>query len=231
MMTPHTTGGSIEEHSNRPSSQPSSFSSSTPVGKTGLATENLDSFSSTLFPTRKTHHGPEERSASSLRLPSAAKYSTVEQKKICKIAHCLGCRRYGEYRQSEIHCQYQGCSETCSNYVSYLVHLKAAHTDLCAHCLESKCKFSTKRVSDLGRHYAAKHCQAPRRFACPSSDCKYSGDNGFTRKDKLISHQRKMHKGEFCAPPRRGPRAIQPAAPRSSTNAASHTLNANERME
>ena len=211
---------------------PSSLSSSIPFGDTSLATEKPGCFSPTLFPAKEIRQGREERSASSLELPAlASSPSPVRQETICKVTHCLSCRGYFYSDPSEIRCRYQGCSETSRDYWSYHYHLKADHHDLRIHCLQPNCKFSTKRLSDLRRHYTVKHCQAPEIFACPSSGCKYNGDNGFARKDKLMSHQRKMHKGENCAAPRSGPRAIQPAAPRSSMDPASDTSNADGRME
>ena len=234
MTTPHTTDGSIEERSDLPSSQPSTLSPLNHVGNTGPAPENFASFSSSLLPAGESHREVQERSASSFEQRKVAKStSLVERETICKVVNCLGCRtRDHVYEQSRICCSHQGCSGIFSSYYNYSFHLQKGHHDLRGHCLESKCKFSTKRFSDLVRHYKVKHCQVSGRFPCPSSDCKYSGENGFARKDKLMSHQRKMHKSLLsCAAVRIGPRAIQPAATRSNTDSSSQTLNANERVE
>ena len=61
-------------------------------------------------------------------------------------------------------------------------------------CIEDRCVYGAKRWSDLKRHYTSKHCMNPKtKFPCPEIGCKYGGDNGFTRKDKLKSHREKVH--------------------------------------
>ena len=61
-------------------------------------------------------------------------------------------------------------------------------------CKEDRCVYGAKRWSDLRRHYTGKHCLNPKtKFPCPEIGCKYSGNNGFTRKDKLKSHREKVH--------------------------------------
>ena len=61
-------------------------------------------------------------------------------------------------------------------------------------CIEDRCVYGAKRWSDLKRHYTSKHCLNPKtKFPCPEIDCKYGGNNGFTRKDKLKSHREKVH--------------------------------------
>ena len=61
-------------------------------------------------------------------------------------------------------------------------------------CIEDRCVYGAKRWSDLKRHYTSKHCLDPKtKFPCPEIDCKYGGNNGFTRKDKLKSHREKVH--------------------------------------
>ena len=61
-------------------------------------------------------------------------------------------------------------------------------------CIEDRCVYGAKRWSDLKRHYTSKHCLNPKiKFPCTYIDCKYGGNNGFTRKDKLKSHREKVH--------------------------------------
>lgn len=48
---------------------------------------------------------------------------------------------------------------------------------------------------DVKRHYATIHCKNPERFPCHVIGCPFSGENGFTRKDKLTSHMKSTHKG------------------------------------
>ena len=78
-------------------------------------------------------------------------------------------------------------------------------------CLERDCKVVTKNFGDLKRHDKAKHCTNPykEQFPCPESWCKYSGNNGFARKDKLKSHYKNMHEGKLG--PCKAGRVIKPA--------------------
>ena len=78
-------------------------------------------------------------------------------------------------------------------------------------CMEDRCVYSTKRWSDLTRHYTSKHCLNPKtKFPCPEIGCKYGGNNGFTRKDKLKSHREKVH--EKVAKPEKRFRVNKPNA-------------------
>ena len=81
------------------------------------------------------------------------------------------------------------------------------NSSLCK-CDALGCNIACKRWGDLIRHSAI-HCTLPKKFPCKELGCKYSGDNGFTRLDKLRSHQ-KVHQGR--AIPQQRPRAIKPRA-------------------
>ena len=74
-------------------------------------------------------------------------------------------------------------------------------------CLEQHCHFNTKRHADLARHYRTKHCENPPKFSCQVLGCKYGGENGFARKDKLKSHYRNVHEGKL---PSKAFQAIEP---------------------
>ena len=78
-------------------------------------------------------------------------------------------------------------------------------------CLELDCQVVTKQFGDLRRHYKAKHCTNPNKeqFPCPLVWCKYSGNNGFARKDKLKSHYRNIHEGK--PGPAKAGRVLKPA--------------------
>lgn len=78
-------------------------------------------------------------------------------------------------------------------------------------CLEQSCPVVTKNFGDLKRHDKAKHCTNPNKeqYPCPVLWCKYSGSNGFARKDKLKSHYKNIHEGK-SAPAKAG-RVIKPA--------------------
>ncbi|KAL2036778.1 hypothetical protein N7G274_010502 [Stereocaulon virgatum] len=65
-------------------------------------------------------------------------------------------------------------------------------------CKQEYCKYSTKRYSDIKRHYAAKHCKNAKKFPCHIIGCKFSGDNGFPRKDKLRDHLKASHRDMFA---------------------------------
>lgn len=54
------------------------------------------------------------------------------------------------------------------------------------------CQKTYGRLSDLKRH-AAKHRTGHREFSCPATWCRYRGDKGFTRKDKMKEHVKNMH--------------------------------------
>ena len=76
-------------------------------------------------------------------------------------------------------------------------------------CDVPNCKYKTARWPDLIRHTTHKHCTAPRKLPCPVIGCKYSGENGFTRKDKLKNHCQKVHAGMVL--PGQANSAIRPA--------------------
>lgn len=78
------------------------------------------------------------------------------------------------------------------------------------HCLEEGCNTTTKKFADLKRHHSNKHCTNAPKFSCPVLGCKYGGDNGFTREDKLKSHHRNVHQGK-AAPGK----AFQPLKPKT----------------
>ena len=62
-------------------------------------------------------------------------------------------------------------------------------------CKDDRCQIHTKRKDDVKRHYATVHCKNPERFPCHVIGCRFGGENGFTRKDKLTSHMKSTHKG------------------------------------
>lgn len=82
-------------------------------------------------------------------------------------------------------------------------------------CTQDHCNFITKREPDLRRHYRSMHCLNPEIFSCPVLWCKYSGVNGFARKDKLTSHYRNVHGGTTA---RQALQYIQPALPAASAS-------------
>ena len=128
---------------------------------------------------------------------------------------CMACLLIGVPRQysSGTPCRLLGCNYICleSDYIDH--ERSHYHEPGATHyfCLEQHCKFTSKRWPDLIRHYTVKHCKTPKRFPCPVPWCKYSGANGFPRKDKLKSHQRNVHQERVTSQSSQQLRAIQPA--------------------
>lgn len=78
-------------------------------------------------------------------------------------------------------------------------------------CRVPNCARRFKRMPDLMRHYSI-YCTRADKFPCDVIGCKFGGDNGFPRKDKLRDHKRKVHEGK-AAPDqlmRRRPLAPKP---------------------
>ena len=76
-------------------------------------------------------------------------------------------------------------------------------------CPEDHCRKKFTDFRGMLRHYQATHCTQPTRYPCTFFNCKYSGDNGFVRKDKLQSHLRKVHGAQTV--PSNTPRRLLPA--------------------
>lgn len=58
---------------------------------------------------------------------------------------------------------------------------------------------SFSRKADVSRHHRSQH--EPQYIDCPYARCSRKGDNGFTRNDHLIEHQRQYHAKDI---PKRG---------------------------
>jgi len=146
--------------------------------------------------------------------PIAAEPSVREVSTWSKICACINCLRVGLNRKTSLNdiglvCRVSGCAYVQVEWIR--VHLKggALHHER-SHfgqpgkyaCAEKGCKAVVKKFSDLKRHYAGQHCTNPQgtKHACPIVGCKYSGNNGFARKDKLTSHYKNMHEGRMALP-------------------------------
>ena len=144
---------------------------------------------------------------------------------LCKCLLCYypGCLKaisfeadFSDRRQS---CTFPGCDEQICLKIRADQYDKSiwkwSEHEICHYghkgkfgCQEERCTTTTKTFTDLKRHYASKHCKRSKKHACHHIGCKYSGDNGFTRKDKLKSHLRNVHEGKV--PRGQPPRAIKP---------------------
>lgn len=131
----------------------------------------------------------------------------------CACISCLLRDRKVEHRYI-LHKCVPGCNYQYSGWVTsdWQAHFKAHFMqDKKYHCGAPQCGQIFKRWGELTRHNKT-HCLRPKKFACDVFGCKYSGDNGFIRHDKLLSHKRNVHDGK--APPSQLMRRLQ-AKPRA----------------
>jgi len=151
-------------------------------------------------------------------LPRARRFSLINPGESfqCRIGDCQDL--FADFRDMA------WCNQFCSSEWWELHYEKpryvACHeishfgTEGAYHCNEQYCQFITKRWRDLQRHYSTRHCKAPKKFPCHVLGCKYGGENGFARKDKLKSHVKNVHEGRLL-PGQPGriikPRVIKPA--------------------
>ena len=137
-----------------------------------------------------------------------------------KDCTCISCLRIGKdvllaFESNRYKCRFPYCHSKIHEYPwfkSWFEHERNHYSQQGKYtCLEQNCKVVTKNFNDLKRHDKAKHCTNPYKehFPCPESWCKYSGNNGFARKDKLKSHYKNMHEGKLG--PCKAGRVIKPA--------------------
>ena len=99
-----------------------------------------------------------------------------------------------ESERDKTFCRVPNCGLKATSRLEACEHEKGHfHEKMLYYCAYECCSFHTKRWSDLLRHCQAKHCLNPPKFPCPVVGCKYSGDNGFRRKDKFNDHYRNVH--------------------------------------
>ena len=105
----------------------------------------------------------------------------------CRLSDCSFSNAAG-YHEEKLHSRYRAEQTARQHEKDHFRHEGQLR------CIEDRCVYSAKRWPDLRRHYTSKHCLNPKtKFPCPEIGCKYGGDNGFTRKDKLKSHREKVH--------------------------------------
>lgn len=167
---------------------------------------------------------------------SSGQASSSNNSKNCACIVCLeiGCSRLWDNEplvDGRFRCRIEDC-----NYISIYYTRKYCILDMVRHekshykqdrkidespfyCPVKNCRFSAKRWTDLYRHTTARHCNNPAKFECSVIGCKYHGEgNGFTRKDKLTDHCRKMHRGQMV--PRQVVRTLNPAPASSHAEAS-----------
>ncbi|CAD6584771.1 MAG: hypothetical protein ASARMPREDX12_001749 [Alectoria sarmentosa] len=132
----------------------------------------------------------------------------------CSCTACLFVGAIKDWPDHGMACRFPGCNYFTEGHSDHILHErghfhKAGNATF--HCVEQLCPFTSKRWPDLVRHYTVKHCTSPKKFLypCPVLWCKYSGNNGFARKDKLKSHYKNIHEGR--SGPAKASRVLIPA--------------------
>ena len=114
---------------------------------------------------------------------------------ICTCPTCTARRVY--YTGNPVPCVFNcGASPTylrSSFHKHYKTHFKDEQGQF--RCNAPNCNTTFSRWGELTRHYRA-HCLKPTTFPCTVIGCNRGGANGFTRKDKLLSHKRNVHDGK-----------------------------------
>ena len=115
-----------------------------------------------------------------------------------KACSCMVCQKIGQFDYYDVEglCRFPGCNHKSDSYHLPLKHEREHFVEKGHYrCGEAQCEKVFKRWYDVPRHYKVNHCQNAKRFPCNVVGCKYSGDDGFLRKDKLKSHYRNVHLG------------------------------------
>ena len=133
---------------------------------------------------------------------------------------CITCLKIQSYVRPSIQsrfidrkfmCHFPSCLYSDPDLHQFLLHERRHYIQNGKYtCLEQGCQAVTQGFFELRRHYK-KHCTSPdkEQFSCPVPWCKYSGNNGFLRNDKLKSHYRNIHEGK--PGPLKAGRVIKPA--------------------
>ena len=124
---------------------------------------------------------------------------------------CITCLKIGRIVDQTDKCRFPSCEYSTLQGSQDYSHEEGHYFQNGKYtCLEQDCQTVTGYFSELKRHYK-KHCTNPdkEQFPCPVPWCKYSGNNGFLRKDKLQSHYRNIHEGK--PGPVKAGRVIKPA--------------------
>ena len=139
----------------------------------------------------------------------------------CNVCDCIVCAGVGkkESRFGMFPCRVPGCNVPGHDNIwfAHILREEASHFRIPGRdklkCAEKDCPVIVSSITDLKRHYTSKHCTKSEKFPCPLVWCKYSGDNGFKRKDKLTSHYRNAHERKMG-----GGKTTRVTKPKSSTS-------------
>ena len=118
-------------------------------------------------------------------------------------------------------CPIEGCYEHIYDTFPLVCHIVYKHSKQGdrLHCQEPRCTRTCKRGADLLRHMRL-HCLRQTRYHCDVFGCKYGGENGFVRRDKLLSHKRNVHEGQATPEQLLRRRPLCPKAQREDTTIA-----------
>ena len=139
-------------------------------------------------------------------------HSTNDTEEPC---HCVSCRekllekKVWEITKWNAPTQCLECNSLVARWnwsTHYQQHFKTENGKY--PCTILDCKKVASRWADLKRHAKSQHCVHAERFPCDVWSCKYGGDNGFLRRDKLLSHKRNVHDGK--AAPNQPMRKLMP---------------------
>ena len=188
--------------------------------------------------TQQAQHDTGPRAASTSNGPTGLEETLIDQveiarpSKISSINHCdcLKCLLVGAFDRSsygpgQYICRFPDCKESRSWRSDRSSHEKQHF--VCSGryaCNASDCTRSFKRWDDLVRHTTSEHCLNPVKYPCLVVGCRFGGENGFVRKDKLTSHRKNVHEGELVFTQAGAPRSIRPAVGGTSISTTSSGL-------
>ena len=136
--------------------------------------------------------------------PGAVRHQLSVAGNVCVCIVCAGVGKKPHISGPlKLPCRVSGCNVPGHNQTWFsellqkeVSHFRSPGEDKLT-CAENDCHVKVSSITDLKRHYTSKHCTRSERFPCRFVWCKYSGDNGFKRKDKLTSHYRNAHEGKM----------------------------------
>ena len=135
--------------------------------------------------------------------PGADRHQLSVAGNVCDCIVCVGVGTKTKGSGVHFTCRVPGCNVPDHDRIWYskLLQTEASHFrspgEDKLNCAENDCPVTVSSMTDLRRHYTSKHCTKSEKYSCPLVWCKYSGDNGFKRKDKLKSHYRNAHEGKM----------------------------------